>query len=108
MYGVCQLPNGKRREGLRSAVENLANVYADRALPYEAKAAIAYGILQGASKFAGRTLTVEDGMIAAICKVNDATLATHNTKDFEHLDIKLVDPFTAKTPSTKEPSDCVL
>lgn len=28
-----------------------------------------------------------------ICQHNDATLVTHNTKDFEHFSIPLLDPF---------------
>ena len=37
--------------------------------------------------------SVQDAMIAAICLFHDATLATRNTKDFEGLDLKLVNPF---------------
>jgi predicted nucleic acid-binding protein len=32
-------------------------------------------------------------MIAAICLANGARLATRNTRDFEGLDLKLVNPF---------------
>jgi predicted nucleic acid-binding protein len=35
----------------------------------------------------------KDAMIAAICLQQGATLATRNTKDFEGLDLKLVNPF---------------
>jgi predicted nucleic acid-binding protein len=41
-------------------------------------------------------------MIAAVCLSNDAVLATHNTKDFEHLGVTLTDPFTAPTPHVVE------
>ena len=34
-------------------------------------------------------------MIAAICLVHDATLATRNVRDFDGLDLKLVNPFEA-------------
>ena len=36
-----------------------------------------------------------DAMIAAICLVHDATLATRNVRDFDGLDLKLVNPFEA-------------
>jgi predicted nucleic acid-binding protein len=42
---------------------------------------------------AGFSLTMQDAMIAAICLQHRATLATRNTKDFEGLDLKLVNPF---------------
>lgn len=37
-----------------------------------------------------------DAMIAAICITHGATLATRNAKDFEGLDLKLVNPFEAE------------
>ncbi|MDR2587254.1 MAG: type II toxin-antitoxin system VapC family toxin [Coriobacteriales bacterium] len=102
MAGACSLPAGKRREGLRSAIEELASAYGDRALAYDAQAAKIYGILQGRAKEQGRPLSVEDGMIAALCLSHDAVLATHNTKDFERLGVTLTDPFTAPTPHVIE------
>lgn len=41
----------------------------------------------------GRPISVQDAMIAAICLEHGATLATRNTKDFEGLDLQLVNPF---------------
>ena len=41
----------------------------------------------------GRPLSVEDGMIAAICLTSNARLATRNTKDFVGLGIELIDPW---------------
>jgi hypothetical protein len=34
-----------------------------------------------------------DAMIAAIARVNGLTVATRNTRDFEHFDVPLVNPF---------------
>jgi predicted nucleic acid-binding protein len=43
----------------------------------------------------GRPLSLGDSMIAAICLVHGATLATRNVRDFDGLDLKLVNPFEA-------------
>ena len=43
----------------------------------------------------GRPISLSDAMIAAICLAHDATLATRNVRDFDGLDLKLVNPFEA-------------
>lgn len=51
------------------------------------------GRLRAKRESIGHPISVQDAMIAAICLSHDATLATRNTKDFEGLDLKLVNPF---------------
>ena len=43
----------------------------------------------------GRPITTVDAMIAAICIANGATLATRNARDFEGLDLQVINPFEA-------------
>lgn len=40
-------------------------------------------------------METKDAMIAAVCLAHGATLATLNTKDFEGLDLRLINPFEA-------------
>ncbi len=51
------------------------------------------GKLRAERERIGRPISVQDAMIAAICLVNGATLATRNVRDFDGLDLKLVNPF---------------
>ena len=95
--GAYRLPTGKRRENLLRALERITGAYANRLLSYDGAAAQAYALMQDKTRRGGRTLTVEDGMIAAICATAHATLATRNTKDFQHLGITLVNPFEDPT-----------
>jgi predicted nucleic acid-binding protein len=90
--GVSLLPAGARRERLAQMVEHAVGSIAVK-LSYDETAARVYADIREISKRQGRTITVEDAMIAAICVVNAATLATRNTKDFEHLPLYLVNPF---------------
>jgi predicted nucleic acid-binding protein len=92
-YGARLLPAGRRRENLLLAISALENNYGNRILPYDAHAARNYAEFQEIARSKGYQLSVEDGMIAAICHAYEAPLATRNTKDFEHLSIELINPF---------------
>jgi predicted nucleic acid-binding protein len=69
--------------------------FADRILPFDTAAAQTYGRIKGERQHAGHQINEIDAMIAAICLVHDATLATRNVKDFVALDLKLLNPFEA-------------
>lgn len=64
-------------------------------LNFDHSAAKAFGLLHAEQISIGKSKPIVDLMIASICIVNGATLATRNTKDFEGLDLKLVNPFKA-------------
>ena len=102
LQGAYRLPLGRRRENLLLAIERIVSGYADRILAYDGSAARAYATMQDKANRSGCVLTVEDGMIAAICVHTNAVLATRNTKDFRHLDVMLVDPFCEPTPDVVE------
>jgi predicted nucleic acid-binding protein len=91
--GVHMLPRGRRRTQLLTTVEAALDVRAGRVLPYDAAAARIFAELRELARATGRALTVEDGMIAAICRHHDTPLATRNVRDFDGLGIELVDPW---------------
>lgn len=76
--------------GLRTLVENH---FHGRLFGLDADAARLAGQFRARRETAGRPLHVQDAMIAAICAVHGAALATRNIKDFEGLDLPLVNPF---------------
>ncbi|MGO7215666.1 type II toxin-antitoxin system VapC family toxin [Rhizobium leguminosarum bv. viciae] len=76
------------------AIENLVKgQFRDRIAGWDLETAMATGRLRAKRESIGRPISVQDAMIAAICLANGATLATRNTRDFEGLDLKLVNPF---------------
>ncbi|MBY3037393.1 type II toxin-antitoxin system VapC family toxin [Rhizobium laguerreae] len=76
------------------AIENLVKgQFRDRIVGWDLETAMATGRLRAKRENMGRPISVRDAMIAAICLANGATLATRNTRDFEGLDLKLVNPF---------------
>ena len=98
LEGAFRLPMGKRRENLLLAIERIISGYASRIFAYNEAAAKSYARMRDESYRSGYVLTVEDGMIAAICATTKGILATRNTKDFSHLDIAVVNPFEEPTP----------
>ena len=94
LTGARLLPQGKRRAGLLAAIEQTLLRWAVT-LPYDEEAARIYAAMREQAKARGRGLSVEDGMIAAICAACGARLATRNVADFDFLPIQTVNPWEA-------------
>ncbi|MBQ1443265.1 MAG: type II toxin-antitoxin system VapC family toxin [Renibacterium sp.] len=93
LTGVRLLPAGKRRTGLLRAIEEVLTQLSRTVLPFDEPAARIYAKLQAKRRTAGKPLSVEDGMIAAICLHREFPLATRNTKDFQGLGLELINPW---------------
>lgn len=93
LAGARRLSLGRRRDDLLVAIERTLSAFPDSVLPYDEAAARRYAELQESRRCAGTALSVEDGMIAAICSTRSLGLATRNIKDFEGLGLSLVDPW---------------
>ena len=95
-YGLRILPDGKRRSGLRERFERfVALAFDQRVLSYDESAARVYGELMGDRKELGLPMSVPDGQIAAIARLNHLAVATRNVLDFEHCGIDVLNPFEA-------------
>ncbi|WP_426124569.1 type II toxin-antitoxin system VapC family toxin [Pararhizobium sp. PWRC1-1] len=92
-FGIALLDPSARQESLRQTFLRIENEFSGRILSCSQTAAGLYGAIADQRQRAGRAMETKDAMIAAICLSHDATLATRNTKDFEGLDLKLVNPF---------------
>ena len=92
-YGVLRLPEGRRKEGFARAVETLASSYADKTVPFDAKAAWKSAEFRWQAHSSGFNPSVQDMMIAGIAAANGTVLATRNVKDFASLDVEVVNPF---------------
>jgi predicted nucleic acid-binding protein len=94
LYGIELLPLGKRRDNLKKDAEAMfAEDYSSRILVFDVRAARAFAEIASVRRKAGRPIAEFDAQIAAIAYVNDATLASRNTGDFEGCGIRLVNPW---------------
>jgi hypothetical protein len=95
-YGLRILPDGKRRSGLRERFERFVTLAFDRrVLSYDEPAARIYGELMGDRRELGLPMSVPDGQIAAIARLNHLAVATGNVVDFENCGIDVVNPFAS-------------
>lgn len=94
MYGLSVLPDTRRRTLLKEAFERvLTSAFKHRILFFDEAAAHFYGQLMGHRKTIGHLLSVLDGQIAAITRVNQMSLATRNTRDLSDCELTLINPF---------------
>lgn len=93
-YGVAILPPGRRRTALSRAIEGiLEEDFRDRILPFDRAAARAYAAIAAERRATGRPISQFDCQIAAIVRVYEAAVATHNTGDYEDCGIEVIDPW---------------
>jgi predicted nucleic acid-binding protein len=94
-FGAYLVQDAVRRDGLLQSISRIRAEFSGRILAFGDVSAEQYGRITAARRLAGRPVETKDAMIAAICMVHDATLATRNVRDFDGLDLKLVNPFEA-------------
>lgn len=91
--GIERLESSSRRTVLLDWLElELPHWFAGRLLDVDAATAQRWGRL---TANAGRPLPAIDGLLAATALQRDLTLVTRNTRDFQGLGVRLVDPWMA-------------
>ena len=95
-YGAAILPTGQRRATLVSDIERmLGEAFENRVLPFDSDAARAYADIAAQRRSAGRPVAPADCQIAAIARSRRMAVATRNVRDFEDINIEVVDPWAA-------------
>lgn len=93
-YGIERLPDGRRKELLRTTADALFASFADQVLPFDAAAAAQYALIVTQRDRAGLPIDGFDAQIAAICRAHGAALATRNVRDFRQTGVELIDPWS--------------
>lgn len=94
-FGARLVREEERKRRLLDNIGVIVGNFSSRILPFSEPSAEIYGRLTAERQLAGRRMETKDAMIAAICIANGATLATRNVRDFDGLDLTLVNPFEA-------------
>jgi predicted nucleic acid-binding protein len=95
-YGVARLPSGRRRSALRERLETqVLPVFAGRVLAFDFAATEAYAKLMAKAQAAGQSISMADGLIAAIAQANGMTVATRDTAAFCAAGVSVINPWAA-------------
>lgn len=91
--GIEGVADAAFRQALTDWLEvELRHYFVGRLLDVDTAVADRWGRVQAAS---GRSLPVIDGLLAATALQHDLSLVTRNTRDFEGLGIRLINPWQA-------------
>ncbi|MXW54560.1 MAG: type II toxin-antitoxin system VapC family toxin [Gammaproteobacteria bacterium] len=93
-YGVAILITGRRQRTLIADTERmLEEAFPGRILPFDRVAVVSYTYIASIRRKADRPFSTVDCQIAAIGRARNLTVATRNFRDFEGMEIELVDPW---------------
>jgi toxin FitB len=92
-YGLARLPNGKRKADFEMAADGFFSMTEKRTLSFTPASALEYASIASNREVLGRPISTADAMIAAICAETKATLVTRNTKNFDHIQLPIVNPW---------------
>ncbi|HET8941322.1 MAG TPA: type II toxin-antitoxin system VapC family toxin [Rudaea sp.] len=94
LFGVHCMSDGRRKEMLMQGLVRILDQRLDgRILPYDSAAADAYAEIAAGLRAQGRVADQADMMIAGIARLHGASLATRNTRHFDHCAISLINPW---------------
>jgi predicted nucleic acid-binding protein len=92
-YGIERLPDGRRKDLLRTTVDVVFSSFADQVLPFDVVAAVEYAAIVSHRDRVGTPINGFDAQIASICRASATSLATRNVKDFEDAGIDIINPW---------------
>lgn len=94
LLGVELLPDGKRKDAIRSAVERiLYQVLDGRILLFDSEAARFAAQIVARRRKKGRRINPADAQIAAIARTHGYSIATRNVTDFADCEVPLINPW---------------
>ncbi len=92
-YGLATHPEGQRLATLRALHSEILAAFGDRLLSLDQSGARWAAELRAQARRAGRAVDVGDALIAGTAKAHDLAIATRNVRDFDGMDIDVVNPW---------------
>jgi hypothetical protein len=94
LAGLAMMPNGRRRQRLeQEATLMFESDFAGQILPFDTGATAWYASILASRRRAGRPISTEDLVIAAIARSRALRMVTRNTHDFDGCGLEVIDPW---------------
>ena len=92
--GIEKLAKSKKKEQLSNWLENdLLHRFKNRIVTIDIEIMLQWGAINSKLKSIGKPLPIMDSLIGATAQSKNFTLLTRNEKDFQNLDIEIINPF---------------
>ncbi len=95
-YGLQRMAQGQRRSNLQDNLLGIIAEYEDRILPLERVGAEWAARFRAQAHRFGRTLDLGDALIAGTAKTYGLAIATRNVRDFDGLNVAVVNPWETR------------
>ena len=92
-FGVLKMPDGKRRNDLAAQIDRALELFKDRILEFNVKAAEQLAQIGARCKKIGKPATAPDAYIAAIAAAHGFSVATRNVDHFRHTGVPVINPW---------------
>jgi toxin FitB len=92
-YGIARLPDGRRKQVLLAAADEIFSAFAEQIVSFDTAAAEHYAAIAISRERAGKRIAGFDALITAVCRSRGAALATRNVSDFDGIGIEIIDPW---------------
>jgi hypothetical protein len=92
-FGVLKLPDGKRKDDLAAQIKRVLEVFKDRTLEFNVKAAEHLAQIAVRGEQIGKAATAPDAYIAAIASAHGFAVATRNVRHFQFTGISVINPW---------------
>jgi len=93
--GIALMPDGQKRTMLLDQIEAIAEIYADRILPFGEAETRSYAAVLVSAKRTRKPVMSADAMIAATAHAHGMAVATRDMTGFAGTGISLINPWEA-------------
>jgi toxin FitB len=92
-FGVLRMPDGKRKNDLAAQIEQVLEVFKDRTLEFNVKAAEHLAQIAAHGEKIGKPVTAPDAYIAAIAAARGFAVSTRNVGHFKLAGVTVINPW---------------